>query len=255
MQTLQNNRVPFDGEVDAEVAKEVKQLEEAKRRPRGNYSTEIEEVRDRVFEVEANVSKLGTTVADLSKTMSTSLPRLEAMMEELLGRQVLVHGSTSEDVVRRSPSLQAGIVTSALTSGTTKALNVVQQSVPGKPSTVGLSDFGEGIVADMVTKKEVVSSIVSADVVGDVSGDKVKQTMDVAEAVCACERDESEDDVYDLTTVAVPKQSKDDIYELPKLAPENTEEAVKRGYKRILRRRCRRPVLHLYIKWTSFHVA
>ena len=51
MQTLQNNRIPFDGEVDAEVAKEVKQLEEAKRRPRGNYSTEIEEVRDRVFEV------------------------------------------------------------------------------------------------------------------------------------------------------------------------------------------------------------
>ena len=73
LQTILKNRLPYDTEMDVEVANEYKRLQNVKRKVRPNYGLEIESIRTQVSNLECSVNWLG-------ENMTSSHKRLEEMM-------------------------------------------------------------------------------------------------------------------------------------------------------------------------------
>jgi hypothetical protein len=116
------NRLPYDAEVDAEVAKEYERLQEEKRRVRPDHGREIEAVRTRVSDLEGTVTRLGENLAASHK-------RMEDMMQKILQNQGKKQGNAGEDMMEPSSSAQM-LDTSALTSTTVDVTTRVHQPVP-----------------------------------------------------------------------------------------------------------------------------
>ena len=79
------NRLSYDAEVDAEVAKEYQRLQDEKSKVRPDHGRKIESIRTRVSDLEYTVNRLGDD-------MATSHKWLEEMM------QILLHKGGSKEV-------------------------------------------------------------------------------------------------------------------------------------------------------------
>ena len=97
-ETILNNCVLSEAEVDAEVACILEHWEAEKHKGCPQHVQDIEEVRNRVTNLEVGLNRLGVI-------MTTLHNRLENMMRQLLGNQSQVQGATQEDDT--DPSLLA----------------------------------------------------------------------------------------------------------------------------------------------------
>ena len=79
-QTMLNNCIPSEAEVDAEVARVLEHREAKKRKGCPLHVQDIEEVRNRVTNLEVGLNRS-------SEAMTASHNRLENMMRQLLGNQ------------------------------------------------------------------------------------------------------------------------------------------------------------------------
>jgi hypothetical protein len=204
------NRAPYDAEVDAEVAKEYKRIQESKRRVRPDHGSDIEAIRTRVTDLESSVTRIGENVAALHK-------RMEDMMRMILQNQSHKHPPIIDSMTEPTSSTKMPAF-SVLTSTTEELMMVAQkQAVTEVLNAEGGADrrlasaihvpcdVSEDAGTDAVTDVQAVpttSEGIIASIIDDIlaPGKKTTQTPAI-------------DDPVEPTKDEVPVQAMEDVEE------------------------------------------
>ena len=151
------NRPPTDEEVDAEVEKERKRLEEEKRKGPADYGRAIEEVRSHVGDLESSFSSLREHV-------TASTKRVEDMLKEALEKWGPKEGNAVHGNIEPSSSTKV-VATSGMTSHSQEVRQVVQKDflMPMLQAVDPSIEVAPSIAVGDINKDDVVTSDVAQD--------------------------------------------------------------------------------------------